>query len=101
MSGNISVHWVRGMPTSNLFELENLACKTAEAIFRRSRVMSDEVWIEYRRQIEISKRVPVYPHSGLALVWLEAEFDAQSVLQDQLWGSDNPPLISLRPVTGF
>ena len=101
MSENISVQWIRGLPTSNLFELEELACKTGEAIFKRSRVRSDKAWTEYRRQIEMAKGVPVYAYSGLALVWLEAEFEAQSVLQDQLWGSDEPPLISLRPATGL
>lgn len=99
MSENISIQWLRGKPTSNILHLEDLASKTTEAIFRRAGVRSDEAWTEYRRQIEIAKGVPVYTHSGLALVWLEAEFEAQSVLRDQLWGSDDPPLISLRPVT--
>lgn len=96
MSESVSIDWVQGRPNSNILELENLASEISEGIFRRAGVSANEAWTEYCRQSEVAKGLPVYTYSGLALVWREAEFEAQCAVQDQLWGSDEVPLISLR-----
>lgn len=96
MIENISIHWTRGKPIEGVEGLEAQASKKAQARLRRAGVRADEAWLEYRRQTETAKDLPVFTYTGLAAVWLEAQDEAQGLVQDQLWGLDDPPLIAIR-----